>query len=98
MTIDFISDLHLDKTRPEVNKYFKNYLDNINNLKEDIKFVKFLPNINDEKFYLCLNNLNDCNNKIYLDENLIRLAIKNNPFVGKCWLSIKSDPFKNRNF
>lgn len=36
--------------------------------------------------------------KIYLDENLIRLAIKNNPFVGKCWLSIKSDPFKNRNF
>jgi UDP-2,3-diacylglucosamine hydrolase len=30
MTIDFISDLHLDKTRPEVNKYFINYLDNIN--------------------------------------------------------------------
>ena len=29
MTIDFISDLHLDKTRPEVNKYFINYLDNI---------------------------------------------------------------------
>jgi UDP-2,3-diacylglucosamine hydrolase len=30
MTIDFISDLHLDKTRPEVNKYFISYLDNIN--------------------------------------------------------------------
>ena len=30
MTIDFISDLHLDKTRPEVNKYFINYLKNIN--------------------------------------------------------------------
>ena len=30
MTIDFISDLHLDKTRPEVNKYFLSYLDNIN--------------------------------------------------------------------
>ena len=30
MTIDFISDLHLDKTRPKVNKYFINYLDNIN--------------------------------------------------------------------
>tara|TARA_B100001059_G_scaffold218051_1_gene237870 strand:- start:437 stop:1156 length:720 start_codon:yes stop_codon:yes gene_type:complete len=30
MTIDFISDLHLDKTRPEVNKHFKSYLDNIN--------------------------------------------------------------------
>ena len=30
MTIDFVSDLHLDKTRPEVNKYFINYLDNIN--------------------------------------------------------------------
>ena len=29
MTINFISDLHLDKTRPEVNKYFINYLDNI---------------------------------------------------------------------
>ena len=29
MTIDFISDLHLDKTRPEVNKYFINYLENI---------------------------------------------------------------------
>ena len=30
MTIDFISDLHLDKTRPEVNKHFLSYLDNIN--------------------------------------------------------------------
>ena len=30
MTIDFISDLHLDKTRPEVNKYFISYLDNMN--------------------------------------------------------------------
>ena len=29
MTIDFISDLHLDRTRPEVNKYFINYLNNI---------------------------------------------------------------------
>ena len=29
MTIDFISDLHLDETRPEVNKYFINYLNNI---------------------------------------------------------------------
>ena len=35
MTIDFISDLHLDKTRPEVNKYFINYLDNIN---KDVTF------------------------------------------------------------
>ena len=29
MTIDFISDLHLDRTRPEVNKYFIKYLNNI---------------------------------------------------------------------
>ncbi len=29
MAIDFISDLHLDKTRPEVNKYFITYLNNI---------------------------------------------------------------------
>ena len=36
--------------------------------------------------------------KIYLDEKFVRLAIKYNPFVGRCWLSIKSDPFKNRNF
>ena len=32
MSIDFISDLHLDKTRPEVNKYFIQYL---LNLKEE---------------------------------------------------------------
>ena len=30
MSIDFISDLHLDKTRPEVNKYFIKYLLNLN--------------------------------------------------------------------
>ena len=29
MSIDFISDLHLDRTRPEVNKYFITYLNNI---------------------------------------------------------------------
>ena len=29
MSIDFISDLHLDKTRPEVNKYFIKYLLNL---------------------------------------------------------------------
>ena len=29
MAIDFISDLHLDRTRPEVNKYFITYLNNI---------------------------------------------------------------------
>ena len=39
MTIDFISDLHLDKTRPEVNKYFINYLDNIN----DVNLRKRIP-------------------------------------------------------
>ena len=36
--------------------------------------------------------------RIYLNENLVRLAIKCNSFVGKCWLSVKSDPFKNRKF
>jgi UDP-2,3-diacylglucosamine hydrolase len=36
MTIDFISDLHLDKTRPEVNEYFINYLDNINSDVTDL--------------------------------------------------------------
>jgi hypothetical protein len=36
--------------------------------------------------------------KIYLDENLIQLAIKYNPFVGKCWLSIKSDSVNNKKF
>ncbi len=30
MTVDFISDLHLDKTRPEVNEYFIKYLLNLN--------------------------------------------------------------------
>ncbi len=30
MSIDFISDLHLDKTRPEVNEYFIKYLLNLN--------------------------------------------------------------------
>ena len=30
MAIDFISDLHLDKTRPEVNEYFIKYLLNLN--------------------------------------------------------------------
>ena len=59
-------DLKANKLIYDLINLTENYLDNINNLKEDIKFVKFLPNINDEKFYLCLNNLNDCNNKIYL--------------------------------
>jgi hypothetical protein len=36
--------------------------------------------------------------KIYLDENLIQLAIKYNPFVGRCWLSIKSDSVNNKKF
>lgn len=36
--------------------------------------------------------------KIYLDENFIQLAIKYNPFVGRCWLSIKSDSINNKKF
>ena len=97
--LEDIKKLFLEKNNEDLkaNKFIyesinltENYLDNINNLKEDIKFVKFLPNINDEKFYLCLNNLNDCNNKIYLDENEIRkllegdlnLENKNYQFIG----------------
>ena len=45
-------DLKANKLIYESINLTENYLDNINNLKEDIKFVKFLPNINDEKFYL----------------------------------------------
>ncbi len=36
MTIDFISDLHLDKTRPEVNQYFIKYLMNLSDDVTDL--------------------------------------------------------------
>ncbi len=36
MSIDFISDLHLDKTRPEVNKYFIKYLLNLSKDTTDV--------------------------------------------------------------
>ena len=42
MSIDFISDLHLDKTRPEVNKYFIKYL---LNLHEDITDLYILGDL-----------------------------------------------------
>jgi UDP-2,3-diacylglucosamine hydrolase len=42
MTIDFISDLHLDRTRPEVNKYFINYL---NNISEDVTDLYILGDL-----------------------------------------------------
>jgi UDP-2,3-diacylglucosamine hydrolase len=36
MTIDFISDLHLDKTRPHVNKHFVTYMNNISKDTSDL--------------------------------------------------------------
>ena len=42
MTIDFISDLHLDRTRQEVNKYFIKYL---NNLSKDVTDLYILADI-----------------------------------------------------
>ena len=49
MTIDFISDLHLDKTRPEVNEYFINYLDNIN---KDVTDLYILGDL--FEYWVCL--------------------------------------------
>ncbi len=42
MSVDFISDLHLDKTRPEVNQYFIKYLLNLN---EDITDLYILGDL-----------------------------------------------------
>lgn len=36
MAIDFISDLHLDKSRPHVNKYFVTYINNISKDTSDL--------------------------------------------------------------
>ena len=36
MSVDFISDLHLDKSRPHVSDYFIAYINNINNNTSDL--------------------------------------------------------------
>ena len=36
MAISFISDLHLDKSRPHINKYFIEYLHNLDNSVTDL--------------------------------------------------------------
>ena len=36
MSVDFISDLHLDKSRPHVSDYFITYINNINNNTSDL--------------------------------------------------------------
>ena len=36
MTINFISDLHLDKSRPHINEYFIKYLNNLDKKVTDL--------------------------------------------------------------
>ena len=69
-------DLQLNNSSYKSKNLNKNYLKNIESLKEDIKFLKFIPNLNNGDFYLCSNKLKECNSKIYLDLREIRQLLE----------------------
>ena len=69
-------DLEFNNTSYKSMKLYENYITNIEYLDEDIKFLKFTSNSSNNDFLLCANQINQCDNKIYLNSQEIRQLLE----------------------
>lgn len=68
--------------------------------KKEMLKTSFFKNFIIKKNYLSKIFIEETSDKIktYLDENLIRLILEQNPIIGRCWLWVKFDSNNNKKF